>query len=468
MRSQQNTTCRVTNCLSLLMLSLLLLTGAVWGQSGTLSTTAFGMQCGPSTSTNCPPNSEGVITLPTEPGTLRLWDSKVNWSYLNPSSGTYSLSNLDTYLYAINAASNVKDVIYTFGFTPCWDAGLAPNCGTNSTAPNGTPLPPTDLVLTSCGPNGTGSSSFNAFVQQLTTHCAPATMTEPQVCVKDVIKEYEMWNEANTTNFWGETAWSTATSAEELYCMAAPGAKIIKANVTGAKILTPSINAATTNYETWMEDWLGDEVSGGIISNLYNFHIYLKSATYTPEYTYANVVVNQLAPNNGGLVSGWTALPWLVSETNFDPGTLECDNSHAADCTGQIVRWQAILNSEGALNLSWYWWNTTIGDYGDSSDLNPAYAEAYYYMMQYMVGGKFTAACSYTTSGSIETWTCPFTEAGGTGALFVWAYEPGAEASTTYTVPSGYVDYRTLTGGTTTVTGGENITIGVEPFMLEK
>jgi hypothetical protein len=35
-------------------------------------------------------------------------------------------------------------------------------------------------------------------------------------------------------------------------------------------------------------------------------------------------------------------------------------------------------------------------------------------------------------------------------------------------VPSGYVDYRTLTGGTTTVTGGENITIGVQPFMLEK
>ncbi len=117
----------MSKCL-LLSLSMLLFTGALWGQSSKLTTTAFGMQCGPGNTSNCPVVS-GTITLPTEPGVLRLWDSKVNWSYLNGSSGTYSFSNLDTYLYAIHAASNVKNVIYTFGWTPCWDAGLAAhNC----------------------------------------------------------------------------------------------------------------------------------------------------------------------------------------------------------------------------------------------------------------------------------------------------------------------------------------------------
>src|ERR1700730_11189584 len=140
--SQRRTTRPLTTFLCLLTFSLLLSNASAWGQSGTISTTNFGMQCGPGALTNCPPNSGGVITLPTEPGTLRLWDSKVNWSYLNPSSGSYSFSNLDTYLYAIHAASNVKDVIYTFGWTPCWAAGLAANCGTTGTAPNGTPLPP--------------------------------------------------------------------------------------------------------------------------------------------------------------------------------------------------------------------------------------------------------------------------------------------------------------------------------------
>ncbi len=281
-------------------------------------------------------------------------------------------------------------------------------------------------------------------------------MTEPQVCVKDVIKEYEMWNEANATSFWNVTP--AATSAQDLYCMAAPAAKIIKANVTGAKLLTPSINAAT-GYATWMDDWLADEVSGGIISNLYNFHTYLKDST--PETIYSTVVVNQLAPNSS--VTGWTALPWLVSETNWDPSLLACDTTlyTVADCTGQVVRWQAILNSEGALNLSWYWWNATIGDLGASTN----YATAYYYMMQYMVGGQFTAACSDTTSGGIQTWTCPFTESGGTTALFVWT---PTESGTTYTVPTGYVDYKDLSGSTHTVTAGSNITIGVEPFLLEQ
>jgi hypothetical protein len=449
--TQWNNTRQVTNHLFLLL--LLLLTGVAWGQSGTLSTTAFGMQCGPGSTENCPIVS-GAITLPTEPGTLRLWDSEVNWSWLNPDpsgTGQWDFTNLNYYLYAIENASNVKDVIYTFGWTPCWDAGLSPNCGKpGGTAPNGTALPPTDIVTTSCGPNGTGSPTFNAFVQELTTYCAPASGSNPKVCVSDKIKYYEMWNEANTTNFWDITA--ASTSAQDLYCMAAPAAKIIKTNVTGAKILTPSINASN-GYETWMEDWLGDEVSGGIISNLYNIHAYMK--TQTPEYTYQNVVVNQLAPNSGGLVSGWTALPWLLSETNWDPSTLECDNSNTADCTGQVVRWQAILNSNGALNVSWYWWNATIGDLSSGG----TYSAAYYYMMKYMVGGKFTSACSGTT-GTTQTWTCPFTDVNGNSDLWVWT---NTTTNVSYTA-TGYTNYWNLAGTCQAIPGSFSITD--EPYLL--
>jgi len=131
---------------------------------------------------------------------------------------------------------------------------------------------------------------------------------------------------------------------------------------------------------------------------------------------------------------------------------------NAYDCTGQVVRWQLLHASNGAKSVDWYKWAQTVGS-------NPNYDTAYHYMMQYMTGGKFGGPCTSTTNGDVPTWTCNFTESNGTTALWVWTT---SEAGTSFTVPSGYVDYRDLSGGTTNVTGGQNITIGTQPFLLEQ
>ena len=123
-----------------------------------------------------------------------------------------------------------------------------------------------------------------------------------------------------------------------------------------------------------------------------------------------------------------------------------------------IVRWQLLHASNGAVSVDWYKWNESIG-------LNSQYETAYYYMMQYLVGGKFAAPCSFTPGGGSSTWTCNFTEAKGTTALWVWTPN---EAGTTFTVPSGYIDYVDLSGNSTPVTAGSSITIGVLPIMLEQ
>ena len=86
-------------------------------------------------------------------------------------------------------------------------------------------------------------------------------------------------------------------------------------------------------------------------------------------------------------------------------------------------------------------------------------------MMQYMVGGKFAGPCAPVAGAGGETWTCNFTEAGGTTALWVWTTN---ESGTTFTVPSGYIDYLDLTGGKTTVTSGQSLPIGTTPVMLEQ
>jgi hypothetical protein len=103
-------------------------------------------------------------------------------------------------------------------------------------------------------------------------------------------------------------------------------------------------------------------------------------------------------------------------------------------------------------------WNETIST-------NAQYETGYYFMMQYLVGGKFSGPCSFTAGGGSSTWACTFIEADGTSALCVWAPNEGG---IDFMVPASYVDYRDLSGGTTTLAADQQIIIGPEPFMLEQ
>jgi hypothetical protein len=414
-----NKTRHQTTCLFLLTL---LLSAGARAQSGPITSAMFGMQC--SVSNDC---ANGLPTTQAQPGMLRLWDSRVAWSFLDTSDGNYNWVDLDTYLDDIAKQTPPKAVVYTFGWVPCWDAN---SC--SGGVPGGTNAPPKDLT-------STGSPSFNKFVKALTLHCSPEFH-----CVKDYIKYYEMWNEANFQTFWigGETP---------LYQMVAPAVAIIKTNVPGAQILTPSVtsckqSSTCTDFQTWQTAWLKLENTKGIISNIYNFHTYLQNNR--PEDRWPTV---QQMLDVRPAKSYWTTIPWWNDETNFSP-TFSCIFT-SQDCTGQIVRWQLLHLANGGSNLNWYKWLSTM------TNTNPPYEPAYYFMMQYLLGGNFTAACS----ASNGTWTCPFNETGNLKiALFVWA-----PAGNTNYDASGWSDYRDLSGVTTGITN-PSITIGVEPLMLEK
>ena len=85
-------------------------------------------------------------------------------------------------------------------------------------------------------------------------------------------------------------------------------------------------------------------------------------------------------------------------------------------------------------------------------------------MMQYLAGGHFSAPCSSTTNNGVDLWTCSFAQSSGTHSLWVWT---PSESGTTYTVPSGFTDYRDLAGNKISVTSGHAITVGPKPIMLE-
>jgi hypothetical protein len=442
---------------------LILLLSAVtaWGQSGQLSIDSFGFQCGIFVSTNCP-NYQWPQTQ-EQPGVFRLWDANVDWSVLNPSQGRYNFDNtLGVWLDKDIADEQPRAVIYTFGRTPCWAANGQGCSGHSAWSYD----PPSDLG-NGCSPNNTtGSQFFCDFVSKLVNYCSPGGH-----CVSQYINYFELWNEANSQAFW-------TGKVVPLYQMMAPAVSIIKQKIPTAKILTPPISNAggKAAYQGWACSWLAEELASPI-SDIYAFHTYLQDNIPENQCCSPNsLAALQLAPNEHFSTTcpnnqkAWSPLPWWVTETDYNagdenPNTYDfiCNQGSPyfysdADCAGQILRWQAIINSNGGTNLTWYYWNTAIGNVSQNEI-------AYYWTMQYFNHGQFTAPCS-VSSGT--AWTCPFGEASGQSALFVWTTNPASGQTYTLPNPNPYVDYRDLQGNTTHITPGETtVPISVEPIMLE-
>ncbi len=415
--------------------------------------TSFGFQCGPGylpNANNCT-NARGTQTptWPTsiaQPGSLRLWDSKVSWSQLMTSFSdgvaTYSWGQLDGYLDVI-ALHQPLSVNYVFGCVPGFIASGPIGTTPGSCGSNGSASPPTDL-----GPGG--SAAFTQFVTDLLNHCSPSGN-----CVKDLVSGYELWNEANQSSGPG-VRW-TGTQLQ-LYQLVAPAVAIINLKVKNARILTPSITSGPAGSlpVRWMQEWLNTEVANGIISNQYNIHQYLNNNA--PENV-SRIWSGSIAPNN--TTPGWTPVPWIMGETSWDDMSLPygCNDGNTGtlfsteDCIGQMVRWNLILMSNGSAGVYWYFWNTNIGQHSD-------YSTAFYYMMQYLEGGTLPHPCTSDGSG---IWACDFTQESGTPALWVW-YPNGAAS---YHVPDLYADFRDLQGNITPLSPGQTVTVGVQPFMFE-
>jgi hypothetical protein len=433
----------------------------------------FGMQCGPS-SLNCGPPVGGVLSFPSSiaaPNVVRIHDAGQGWSQIEPSCAAFSGSLCTQPNFSWTTFDEELDMIANHNrigelqmlSTPCW---LQDPCNVaDPVYPNGGTAPPTDL---GSGPMGS-SPNFNAFITALVNHVS--ANGNP---VATWIKIFQMWNEYDLCEHWTGTA-------SQLYAMLYyPVTQIIRPAIAGVRITTPSVqfegSNCQINYYTDLATWLNLENTNGRFSDWPDVHAYLtltNSTTNTPETQWSTYVANYLSTIAG--IEGWSVSPWIDSETNFDAGDgYVCPSSQytEADCAGQLVRWQILHESNGAIGLDIYYWEDTIGQpAGSTASGYYGFSTPYYTEQQLMIGAHFTAAAALL-SGS--TWTAPLVEANGTTALFVWSpCSSGGSyntcvAGTSYTVPAKYTDYKTITGGITAVTAGQSITIGVQPIMLEQ
>lgn len=146
-----------------------------------------------------------IVGTPEFAGTVRLWDVSTSWNQIERERGRYSWGALDREVAKAEAAG--QQVLLVLGGTPEW-AAVAPAPGAEFAGP-GSSMPMTDPAL------------FETYVRAVVSRYGGR------------IAAYQIWNEANISQFWRGTPELMADLTARAYA-------IIKAQVPGAQVVAAS------------------------------------------------------------------------------------------------------------------------------------------------------------------------------------------------------------------------------------
>jgi hypothetical protein len=440
----------------------------------------------------------------------RIWDDWVTdapaqtgglkWSDIQPTNATPTWTNLDI---RVNQARNMSPtgtplpIIYTFGGTPEWAtvcAGLADpsTClpghpdggyggGTQCKGPTDYGcLPPSDINA-----DGTGADSyFSTLVSQLAGRYAGE------------ITYYEIWNEADSTNFFcqtggtvpcgGGSSYTTANTPalQRLVRMAWDLKNIVHCIDPSAAILSPSFHVLTAltwfhNYNITTIDapagvagvngvpagcnWPAQTVIGKETYDYVNIHA-RGDSTVAPSPTgnwnpdaitvaYANTaqeIANDDLPN-----------PTVIFNDEYGYTTATEGGGNVSSYSAYVSRGLIWCASLGFTQCDWYQWDSQFGA-GLSETAN---GTAYDTTVGWLTGAIITAPC--TDAGTL--YTCGVLQ-GGTNYLIAWDTSKTCNPSCTYDSHSfgaQYGHYDDLTSSANATSGGNGTApVGWQPIRL--
>lgn len=340
-------------------------------------------------------------------GTLRLWDSGVDWHEINTSQGTYNWTNFDKWMTL--AQQHNLEVVYTFGRVPNWANGG-----------KGTTIPPSNMQY------------WDDFVRAVVTRSAGR------------VKYWEIWNEPNDTHFYNG-------DLQTLLTMAQHAQQIIKSIDPNAIILTPSPTWTSTAPYQWMTTWL--QSGGGNYADIIAFHGYVNSSPENIDSLAQKMRDTMNANGQSGKQLWDTEASWSGSDSCT---TSICDQDQQA---AFLVRHYMLHLSRGVDRYLWYAWEDNWGTLWDATNGIHKPGIAYKNVYKWLVGASLSQACA--ANGG--TWTCGITRPNGYQGLVVW----NPSASVSYTAASQYKQYRDMYGNTVTMPSNGAITVDYRPLLLE-
>jgi len=348
-------------------------------------------------------------------GTIRLWDSGVAWGQVEQSKGKYWWNGMDSAIS--NANSQNAQILYVLGATPTWAAsnrnqGSYPNKGAASVPK---------------------MKDWKNWVNAVTKRYG------------DSIEAYQIWNEANLTDYWAGSPKQMAQMTREAY-------KIIKRNDPTAKVVSASSTVRLSSaYNRFFPKYLKELRKMNWPVDVISVHTYPES-TGTPE-TRVNYVKQVKNDMRKAKVPASKEL-W-DTEINYGlagPGK-KFKKRNIDPTTGAAWVAQTYLDNllYGVDRAYWYFWFNNSPILGIQMNNGLPAATAFNTVQSWLGGSYYSCqegpvnVCNLGDNVNVKT--------------VAWA----SKGSGTYTVPAGVTTTCTALNQCTPVTPGSTVTIGSMP-----
>lgn len=360
-------------------------------------------------------------------GMIRLWDTQTTWAEIERSNDTFDFSRLDEYINYILSNNPNARIIYTLGTAPNW----ATNCNPPSPSPfypNASTCPPDNLV------------DWDDYVSKLANR------------YKGKIKYWEVWNEADSSDFY-------TGSISQMVQMAQCAYNILKSVDPNNIVLSPNI----TDFGVgWLDDYLAQ--GGGQFANVIAFHTY---TGLTPEYNipYWQAIKDVMSRRGLGSLPLWDT----EGATARQGVTLTNSLARASVARSYLARW-----AYGIRNFSWYGWDVQFPSdtvrlsidnlLPDLADGGKAYREIASWLQ--------STRMVYKSITPENIWFIDIQGNNGYIGHIIWSAFGGVYSISTSYWPN-VRQMRDLNGNVTSLIGSNGflipqVTVGSEPILLEE
>ena len=428
----------------------------------------------------CPTDSAGNVAAVT---TLRIWDSGMKWADIETGPGVYDWSKMDLTVNTLATNPNcAMGVIYTVGNTPAW-ASACVGLGDPSTCLPG-PLPSFGGGV-QCAP-GDGAFDFSCTPPSDVTSLGGGSDLQFQTFMNKLVTRYsgkiayyEVWNEADSPNFWCPDATPTnpspaicAGSIPRMIRMGWDLWNIVHCADPKAKVLSPSFHGFSSVAGGWMNlysttsisapagsigscSWAAATVTGKQTFDITNFHG--RGSPTSDPTGFLDVYNSAVAEiQRDGLPTDF-----FDDENGYigsaDAPTVDSQAGYIA--ISYVLR--ASVTNPPILLSAWYAWDGPQGQLqGTKAGL------AYDVVAGWLSGATISGGCPAT--GSI--YSCSGTTSAGKPFSITWdmsLIQSCDSACTTHDQPaSSFSTWTDLEGAQHSISGG-SAPVGYKPILLE-
>jgi hypothetical protein len=329
--------------------------------------------------------ASGTVWPEADFGSWRLWDTRTQWSALEPQKGKWDFTMLDN-LVALGEQHH-KQIMLTLGQTPAW-ASSSPT--QKASLGMGAAAPPVNL------------DDWREYVRTVATR------------YNGRIHVYEVWNEPNLPDFY-------TGSVEQLVQLTNIAAAELKKVNPGTLVVTPSV---TSEYGTsWLTKFLA--AGGARNADVVGYHFYVSPKDPEAIVDVIARVQEAMRVTGAGNKPLWdTEFGYAVANKtpqerpewakhSIYARVLSEDDASAILARTLILNWAA-----GAQRVFWYAFdNGYMGMTEPDGKTAKQNAHAYAVVQDWLEGARIGVCADH--SGAL--WDCTLTLKNGKSAMLAWS-----------------------------------------------